>query len=150
MKPCKLCGYKPLFHNDYWWCSNEQCRTYGPNNDKDGSKWNALMSESVKQNDYWACSCKDCCYEPEQPERDPWFAGYAAGVESAKKSQIKTMGFRGHTCGECAWLGCTNDSYGLCRRSAFGCACVSDGLPGNLGDLLLSEPACPAFVGKDE
>jgi hypothetical protein len=41
--PCPACGSEPEFDNlGYVNCSNRACYLFGPDNDPDGSKWNAL------------------------------------------------------------------------------------------------------------
>ena len=43
------CGSKADFTDYGWWvCQNDDCRVNDPNDDEDGTKWNALMSGAPK------------------------------------------------------------------------------------------------------
>lgn len=41
---CRICGSAADKAEGYWFCSNPDCRVYGPSWDTDGTKWNALMA----------------------------------------------------------------------------------------------------------
>lgn len=41
---CRMCGAEAkCVYGKYWACSDNNCACYGPYNDPDGAKWNALM-----------------------------------------------------------------------------------------------------------
>lgn len=93
-----------------------------------------IFYPSAKQ---WACSGIDHGLWGPADDED----GNLWGVMVDRKCLNTT--WRGHTCGECAWIAREeNDAgrYGICRRSAFSNTCA----------LLPETPACPAWEkGKD-
>lgn len=60
--------------------------------------------------------------------------------------------WRGHTCGECGWAVAQGyHKYLKCRRTAWGVHQVEGSVwCENIGHILPTDPACPAFVLREK